>query len=186
MRVSNLARLRLDTQIHLPQSGAGETVVLVPSSETKGRSTQQHLLPPETPEFVLLYLSRVRPIIDDRRLPWLFPNGRGHHKRPDTVSKQLSALILDNLGLEYSPHLQRHLTARIKADATPGDMESIRLLLGHASIETTARFYTGLQTNNASRSYSDLIRAKRQQIPDGEEGPGKWNAVKRRKPKSKG
>ncbi len=161
VRVKNLSGLRLDTQVRLATVDEGETVILVPIGDTKNSVQLQHLLPPETTVFLRYYLAKVRPLLDAADSAWLFPNGRGHAKRSDTWSKQIAALVKDRLGLEFNPHLERHLTALMRANEEPGDIDSSRRILGHKSAETTFKFYDGFQTNAASRRHGEMIRSKR-------------------------
>src|SRR4051794_31509900 len=93
-------------------------------------------------------------------------NGRCRHtpgfpKRPDTLSKQLSKLVWDRLGIRFSPHLMRQLAAMMHANERPGDYETPRRLLGHRSYDTTFQAYQGMETKSANRLHDQLIRSKR-------------------------
>jgi len=39
----------------------------------------------------------------------------------------------------------------------PGELETVRLLLGHRSVETTTRAYSSMEQAAAFRRYDDLI-----------------------------
>ncbi|MCW3477790.1 tyrosine-type recombinase/integrase [Limobrevibacterium gyesilva] len=169
MRVENLASLRLDLHIRLPRPKDGETVILLPRHSVKNAEQLQYLLPAETTAFIRSYVERVKPLLETTPSPFLFPGRPGHPKRSDTLSKQLSQRVWTHLGLEYSPHLQRHLTAKMNVDVRPGDYETARRLLGHRSHDTTYRSYEGMETESAARLHDDLIRSKRRHLlpPEG-------------------
>jgi integrase len=164
MRVENLGRLRTDKHIRLPRHAEGEAVILLPRSEVKNREDLQYLLPPDVTALVRQYLVRVKPMLETETSPFLFPGRGGCAKRSDTLSKQLSRLVWDRLGIRFSPHLMRHLAAKLHVDVRPGDYETPRRLLGHRSHDTTFRSYQGLETRSANRLHDELIRSKRNQF----------------------
>jgi integrase len=55
-------------------------------------------------------------------------------------------------------HQFRHAAAAIYLKHRPGDYETVRRLLGHRNIQTTVRFYCGLQTLEATEQFGRLIR----------------------------
>jgi integrase len=52
----------------------------------------------------------------------------------------------------------RHAAAAIYLKHRPGDYETVRRLLGHRDIQTTIRFYCGLETMQATEQFGKLIR----------------------------
>lgn len=109
---------------------------------------------------LVLYIERIKPLLEPEASDYLFPV-RGKSKRADTLSKQLTRLALERVGVKYSPHLIRHLTAMMHTDARPGDLETARQLLGHRSSETTANSYNGFGQVAASKRHCELIAERR-------------------------
>ena len=62
------------------------------------------------------------------------------------------------IGLRITVHQFRHAAAAIYLKHRPGDYEMIRRLLGHRDIQTTIRFYCGLETMQATEDFGKLIR----------------------------
>jgi hypothetical protein len=67
-------------------------------------------------------------------------------------------------------HQFRHLNGNSYLEENPEDMETARLMLGHACAKTT-RIYVGLSTRRASRAYNkflferDALKLKRKRRP---------------------
>ena len=57
-------------------------------------------------------------------------------------------------------HQFRHAAAAIYFKHHPGDYETVRRLLGHQDIQTTIKFYCGLETIAATEEFGKLIREK--------------------------
>ncbi len=66
---------------------------------------------------------------------WVFPGQINGHLSPDRVGH----LLTDVLGAGWSGHSYRHRFATA-AYAAERDLEAVRMLLGHASPATTARY----------------------------------------------
>ena len=62
------------------------------------------------------------------------------------------------MGLRITVHQFRHAAAAIYLKHRPGDYETVRRTLAHRSIETTTKFYCGLQTMQATEQFGKLIR----------------------------
>jgi integrase len=62
------------------------------------------------------------------------------------------------VGLRLTVHQFRHAAAATILRHRPGDYETVRRVLGHRDIQTTIRFYCGLQTTQATEQFGKLIR----------------------------
>jgi integrase len=89
---------------------------------------------------------------------WLFPGEAGDHKTLNMFSEQIGDTIFEATGLRITPHQFRHAAAAIFLKARPGEYELVRQLLGHRSIATTTRFYTGLDSLHATRLFAEVVR----------------------------
>ena len=67
--------------------------------------------------------------------------------------------------MRLSPHQFRHACGAIFLGSDPGGHETVRNLLGHRSIETTIRYYAGMETAAALRRYDQVILGLRQDPP---------------------
>ena len=81
------------------------------------------------------------------------------------MSKQISETIRRETGLRMHTHLFRHLAGFLILREHPGEFETVRLLLGHRSSETTTRFYSGMEQAAAFRRYDEIL--SRYLLPEG-------------------
>ncbi len=98
MRIGNLAALQLDLHIRLPRQSGGEAVILIPGAQVKNRQPLYYHLPPRSTELLVLYIERIRPMLEPEASDYLFPV-RGKPKRADTLSKQLKHLAFERAGV---------------------------------------------------------------------------------------
>jgi hypothetical protein len=61
------------------------------------------------------------------------------------------------LGFTVNPHLFRHIGALIYLNLNPGGYEVVRRVLGQKRMETTSKFYAGLETLAAARHFDQEI-----------------------------
>jgi integrase len=100
---------------------------------------------------------------------WLFPGESGAAKSDQLLSDQITACIQKSVGLRITPHQFRHAAAAIYLKHNPGDYETVRRFLGHRDIQTTIRFYCGLETMQATEEFGKLIRKQMKFEPESEE-----------------
>jgi integrase len=67
-------------------------------------------------------------------------------------------LVQDRVGIRVTPHQYRHAAAALILRETQ-DYELARRVLGHKNLQTTIRFYVGLETAQASERFGDIVRA---------------------------
>jgi site-specific recombinase XerD len=115
-----------------------------PGKESKINRLLHNVLTEEATALVVYYVEKVKPLLEKEPTPFLFPNKSASGKRSDTLSKQLSKLVKKRLGIDFNPHLDRHLVAKLIVDEAPGNYEAPRRLLGHKNSETTNSAYEGL------------------------------------------
>ncbi len=159
IRRRNLANLHIERHLHWTRSAREAAChVAIPAEEVKNQVPLEFELPPETTRPLRLYLDRYRPLLAGNACPWLFParDGAGH-KVLHALSSQISRAIFKETGLKVHVHQFRHLAAKLHLDHRPGEYESVRRILGHKSIDTTIRAYTGLETASAVRHYDRMI-----------------------------
>jgi integrase len=73
------------------------------------------------------------------------------------MSRQISETIWKETGLRMHTHLFRHLAGFLILRENPGEFETVRLLLGHRSFETTSRFYSAMDQAAAFRRYDEIV-----------------------------
>jgi integrase len=159
VRLSNLTHIRLDENLIKP-GGLDSTYMLVfRRYDVKNRQDLQHPLDAELTELIDEYIQTFRPtLLRGSNELWLFPGKTGGRKDARTLSGQITQKIQKAIGLLITPHQFRHAAAAIYLKHHPGDYETVRRILGHRNIQTTIRFYCGLDTLQANKKFGDIVR----------------------------
>lgn len=165
MRASNLAGLDLDRHFTWPPARRGDIGISIQRSEVKNQCPLEYRIRAGSAAALWTYLDRFRPLLSNSETSALFPGLRGHHKRADSLSKQIKKLLCSDLGIVWHAHLFRHLAARINLEGNPGDYEGTRRLLGHRNIETTFQIYEGENMRPAVDRYDRLLEEVRGPTP---------------------
>jgi Phage integrase family len=84
------------------------------------------------------------------------------------LSGQITDQVFAATGVRITAHQFRHAAAAILLRHRPGEYELVRRLLGHQSITTTTRFYTGLEALQATRLFGEIVGRELEQTL----GPG--------------
>jgi integrase len=156
MRLANLAALHLEKNV-IRVGGPDPTYHLViPPEDVKNEEPLEYPLPEIVGEMMGLYLGMFRTRLCRRDNSWLFPGEAGHHKTKGTLSAQIIERITKQLGIRVTPHQFRHLAASFILEKDPANYEFVRRVLGHKNLETTIRFYVGLETVDAVRKFSAM------------------------------
>ena len=156
MRLANLAALHLETSV-IRIGGPEPTYHLViPPEDVKNDQPLEYPLPKAVSEMLGRYLTEFRPRLCRQDNPWLFPGEAVGHKTKGTLSDQIIKRITKGLGIRVTPHQFRHLAAAFILEKDPANYEFVRRVLGHKNLETTIRFYVGLETVDAVRKFSAM------------------------------
>ena len=162
MRINNLASLKLAKHLRWEKSGCkGRLSISIPGQEVKNGEPLHYPFPPEVSNMVRTYLEKFRPRLFKGQNDYVFPARNGKAKRSDTLSKQISKRIWDHCGLRMNPHLIRHFVAKQVVEATPGNYEGARRILGHKDSNTTYQYYEGMETKPAVQHWHNLLTSKR-------------------------
>ncbi len=163
MRAENLVTLNIKRHIQRSRTGkAGVVHLVIPGDEVKNGEPLEFTLPPETVQLLDWYLRDYHPRLAGSDCPWLFPGMDGKPKTRELFGDQLSKYVYKATGLRVNLHLFRHIDIKLYLDRNPGGYEVCRRILGHRSVDTTTRFYAGMETAAASRHYDEQILILRQ------------------------
>ena len=118
-------------------------------------------LPPSVARLLEFYLAKARPQLAAPGCTALFVGRGGRPRNPTAFSTTLREFVGREVGVRISAHQFRHLAGHLYLQQVPGDHETVRALLGHKSIETTIRFYAGMETAAAARAYDAAVLGAR-------------------------
>jgi hypothetical protein len=159
LRRQNLAFLAIDR--HLIQIGTDRYVV-IPASETKTRTPIEFAIPAVLLPYLDIYLEVVRPRLLKTRLSQaLWINSRGTKLNYGAFGDIVSRHTLRRLGLRLTPHDARDAAATTWALADPSKISTASELLSHSDGRTMQKHYNRANALGASRSYTEIIRAKK-------------------------
>ena len=169
IRAENLVNLSIDRHIQRSRTGRDGIVHLViPGAEVKNGEPLEFPLPKSTVALMDIYMKDYQHRLVDRPSPLLFPGRKGKPKTRELFGDQVSKHVFKATGLRVNLHLFRHIAAKLYLDRNPGGYEVCRRVLGHRSMETTTRFYAGMETAAASRHFDEEILKLRSEL----RGPG--------------
>lgn len=83
-------------------------------------------------------------------------------KQSSGLSKQIAKLASEQIGFPVTAHQFRHACAFIYLKRHPGDYETVRRFLGHKRIETTIRFYCGMEAEAAVGLWTETLAKERE------------------------
>ncbi|MBI4954034.1 MAG: site-specific integrase [Myxococcales bacterium] len=138
--------LRLDEARHLAPTDLDPTRGTL--RVRRGKGARERLLPLSPALHALL---SEHCLVDRPRAPWLFAARAGGPLRPKTARAALHrAALRAGIAKRVTPHVLRSTFATHQLDAGT-DLRVIQALLGHASIESTAR-YIAVSTTTIARA----------------------------------
>ena len=146
LRGENLVTLAVGEQLHL-SDGDHRARIVVEADDTKGNSELIFPVPPDLARLIRRYHTVLTPEVPKMRGgKFLFAGVKNDTKGRAALGTQISVRLKRELGLQMNMHLFRHLIAVLYLARHPGQYEPVRLLLGHADVQTTIRFYASLAT----------------------------------------
>jgi integrase len=170
IRLGNLVSIELDQNLIKPGGLNTPFWLVFPNYDVKNRIDLNFKFDQPLTDLIDEFIHKFRPaLLRGTNASWLFPGESGHPKHRLQFSKQITLRIQKAIGLRITVHQFRHAAAAIYLKHHPGDYETVRRLLGHRDIQTTIRFYCGLETMQATEEFGRLIRKQIKFEPQSEE-----------------
>lgn len=159
VRLGNLIRIELGQNLIKPGGPNTSYWLVFPNYDVKNRVDLNFKFDQPLTDLIDEYVHEFRPtLLRGANTGWLFPGEAGQPKHKLLFSKQITVRVQKATGLHLTVHQFRHAAAAVYLKHRPGDYETVRRLLGHRDIQTTTRFYCGLQTMEATEQFGKLIR----------------------------
>ena len=159
VRLRNLIRIALDENLIKPGGLDTPYWLVFPNYDVKNHVPLNFKFDQPLTELIDEYVHEFRPtLLRGANSPWLFPGENGEPRNGRQFSKQITERIQKAVGLRITVHQFRHAAAAIYLKHHPGNYETVRRLLGHKNIQTTIKFYCGLETIAATEQFGKLIR----------------------------
>jgi integrase len=159
VRIGNLVRIRLDQNLIKPGGLNGPYMLVFPKYDVKNRVDLEFLFDDKLTALIDEYVHAFRStLLRGSNELWLFPGEAGGHKDAKTFSGQITERVEKATGLRITAHQFRHAAAAMWLKQKPGDYETVRRTLGHRNIQTTIKFYCGLETLQANKAFGEMVR----------------------------
>ena len=159
MRIENLRSLDLD--VHFVGALSERDPVLqirIDAQNVKNEVDLAYPVPDEVGDLLKLYMAKYQPLLTNGcASSLLFPSRSGAPKNANSLRRNITNRIRNDLGLHVHPHLFRHLAAHIFLGRYPGHYEEVRRVLHHRNIQTTIDSYAGLEAATALNRYDDIV-----------------------------
>ncbi len=170
VRLSNLVSIEFGQNLIKPGGLNTPYWLVFPHYDVKNRVDLNFKFDQPLTDLIDEYVHEFRPaLLRGANASWLFPGEGGQPKNKLLFGKQITERIQKATGLRITPHQFRHAAAAIYLKHHPGDYETVRRVLGHRDIQTTIRFYCGLETMQATEEFGKLIRKQIKFEPQSEE-----------------
>lgn len=157
MRLKNLASLRQGVEILRPGGAGGLLQIHIAGHDVKNNVELEYPLPRAVSMMLDHYNAKHRPHLLNPETIWLFPGEGGLHKGKRNLGQQLKERVYKEIGISITAHQFRHAAAAWLLLADPGNYELVRRVLGHKDMNTTTRFYVGLESMPAMRRYQQIL-----------------------------
>jgi integrase len=164
IRLANIVGLQDGQHLQRDDPTRGRiTRISIPAAETKNRRAICLPVSDVLARMLQEWIRDFRPMMASSDCTYLFP-GQGTGNRPMTpqsLRDAVKGIMKQHIGVPLSPHTFRHLAARSHLEAYPGHYEEVRQLLGHASMATTVRHYSGIESEAAARRFDEIVLNRR-------------------------
>jgi integrase len=157
LRLQNLAALTFDQHVFLREAPGAISSLELSAGEVKNRRELAFDVPPEVAKMLIEYRNRIAPKIIGKRPNRLFVKADGTPKNQWSVAWLIRTYLKRRAGIMLSSHQFRHLSAKVVLDSEPGNFETVKQVLGHASLKTTVNAYAGIDSRRAARHHQRLI-----------------------------
>ena len=157
IRLQNLATLTFDVDLFLREGSRATSSLELSAGKVKNRIELAFDIPSDVAKMLIEYRNRIAPKVIGHRPDKLFVRADGTPKNQWAVAWLIRTYLKRRVGIVFSSHQFRHLSAKVLLDAQPGNFETVRQLLGHKSLRTTVGAYAGIDSRRAGRHHQRLV-----------------------------
>ena len=145
----------------------GRVILELDAVDMKTHAEHVVELPKDTIILLEDYIANHRPFLPNPDEPYLFAGEKGGPRSYSAILDASKNAILKHTGLKVSPHLFRHIIAKLVAETRPDLLVDVSRRLAHKSFKTTYQSYLGTETPAASRRINELLEtAKNGSVKD--------------------
>lgn len=161
LRRRNLVQLDLDRDLVRAGPRGRITALNISFDETKNGATYQWAMEESTAELIEVWLKHYRPVLAEDGNRCLFAGTGLAARNESEFGSALAEMVEHEVGAKFNMHLARHFSVVRFLRDHPGRSAVVSRLLGHKKVETTIRFYAGLESNAAAAEVNRTVLADR-------------------------
>ena len=162
IRRKNLARADLKANFWPSKPRPdGRWAFRVEGKDVKNLKPLDFPLMPSTTRLIQFYLKRCWPVLQKEPGSKLFLRKNGKLKGSEGVAHLVRRVVRQRLDLDVNVHLFRHIGAMLYLDEHPGNLEVVRVMLGHGSTKTTQQFYARMKATRAIELFTKTVLGER-------------------------
>ena len=139
----------------------GRWAFRVEGKDVKNLKPLDFPLPPSTARLIQFYLKRCWPLLQKEPGTKLFLRKNGKLKGSEGIAHLVRRVVRQRLDLDVNVHLFRHIGAMLYLDEHPGNLEVVRVMLGHGSTTTTQQFYARMKATRAIELFTRTVLGER-------------------------
>ncbi|HEX3664824.1 MAG TPA: site-specific integrase [Rhizomicrobium sp.] len=170
LRMANLGSIQIG--VHLLTTSEGYRLQFE-EEEVKNGQRLGPPLPAPSSEIFREYIQHHRKHLSSRPSTFLFPGTKESQKCLAVLAGHITRAAKEYGGITLTPHLFRHIAAKLHLKANPGDFGTVQKFLGHKDIRTTMRIYCEFMQPAAFERYDEHVLKLRQASRDGQSGDTK-------------
>ena len=160
LRGTNLVSIRFGRHLVFPPGDESQAVLRFERNETKSGQPLTFVLPLDVTRLLRRYVAEVLPHFPRSiRTNALFPGLANDTKGAGLFGSQIAARINNLVGIQMNQHLFRHFLACLYLRTHPGHYSVVQTLLGHRNVETTRKYYCGLEADSAIAHFHNVMAA---------------------------
>jgi integrase len=161
MRRKNFAGLEIGRSF---QEVGGRWWICLPAAETKTRRRDERPLPEFLNPYIDLYLKQARPVLlrgkGTTNALWISAKTSGPI-HPLHISRLISQVTLETIGVDVSPHLFRTAAASTAAVYGGDTPHLASAVLGHTDPGVAEKHYNFASSMDAAKTYAEIIESLR-------------------------
>jgi hypothetical protein len=161
MRLANLQRLRLDRHLQYLDGPKRPSHLTIEGHEVKNGERLDFPIPREAGDLIQTYLREAWPLLAEPGNAFLFPGTGTEPLSTDQLRLEFKSKVEGATGVHVYPHLMRAFAGLTFLEQNPGQYELLRRILGHKQVQTTVRYYTGLERELAFKLSDQALLRQR-------------------------
>ncbi|MGB0922095.1 MAG: hypothetical protein ACPG1C_12360 [Alphaproteobacteria bacterium] len=177
VRRANLAAIIVGKHLILPATKSDSSYLTFEPHEVKNTRSIGCTLPDEKRQLLALYLRYYHPVIVGKNAPnspFLLSTRSGQAIEGSALNNDIRKLIEAETGLLVNTHLFRHFAAAIILRHRPGEMDTVRALLGHSKSSRITDLYAEIEAEVASNVLTEATIAETARRPKRRSVARKW------------